>query len=182
MDSITWRFRSVYQCPHSSKSSLPKERTGHPLTIIKSSIRSPGQAWHVYYSCILAVIVECACPDRHHDWCLDRWTNCRLIWPARRIRCWGLDLCGRYCSGVYCIVSGVFLTGKMVNGIALGMCIATGQTYVSEIAPRALRGITLSAFTFFLVRVARILRCSRMKLIRCRTLAILWQPQSLLSA
>jgi SP family general alpha glucoside:H+ symporter-like MFS transporter len=58
---------------------------------------------------------------------------------------------------------GVFLAGKMVNGIALGMCIATGQAYVSEITPLALRGITLSAFTFSLVSMVPIRRCSGMK-------------------
>jgi SP family general alpha glucoside:H+ symporter-like MFS transporter len=77
---------------------------------------------------------------------------------------------------------GVFLAGKMVNGIALGMCITTGQTYVSEITPLALRGIALSAFIFFLVSGTQFLRCTWMKLIRCRTLATLWLPQSVLSA
>ena len=105
MDSKTWRFRSVYQCPYSSKSSLPEEQTNHPLTTFKSPIWGPGQARYVHYSCILAVVMECARPDRHHDWCLDRWTYCISIWPPHYIRCWGLDLRGRYCSRVYRIVS-----------------------------------------------------------------------------
>ncbi|KAJ5359093.1 uncharacterized protein N7496_011506 [Penicillium cataractarum] len=44
--------------------------------------------------------------------------------------------------------SPVFLVGKMVNGIGLGMALATGQSYVSEIAPLELRGILLSLYSF----------------------------------
>ncbi|KAL2851258.1 general substrate transporter [Aspergillus pseudodeflectus] len=42
----------------------------------------------------------------------------------------------------------VFLVGKMVNGIGLGMALATGQSYISEIAPLQLRGILLSLYSF----------------------------------
>jgi len=53
---------------------------------------------------------------------------------------------------VYVAVSpGVFLAGKMINAFALGMALATGQTYVSEIAPLKARGILLSLFTFGMV-------------------------------
>ena len=38
---------------------------------------------------------------------------------------------------------GVFLAGKFVNGLALGICLTTGQTYISEVAPLPLRGIAL---------------------------------------
>ncbi|KAJ5701164.1 maltose permease Mal61 [Penicillium malachiteum] len=44
--------------------------------------------------------------------------------------------------------SRVFLAGKIVNGLALGMALATGQSYVSEIAPLRIRGILLSAYAF----------------------------------
>ncbi|KAL2823846.1 general substrate transporter [Aspergillus cavernicola] len=44
--------------------------------------------------------------------------------------------------------SPVFLVGKMINGIGLGMALATGQSYVSEIAPLQLRGILLSLYSF----------------------------------
>lgn len=47
--------------------------------------------------------------------------------------------------------SPVFLTGKIVNGLALGMALATGGSYVSEISPLRLRGILLSAYTFSMV-------------------------------
>ncbi|OJJ95047.1 hypothetical protein ASPACDRAFT_1860426 [Aspergillus aculeatus ATCC 16872] len=43
---------------------------------------------------------------------------------------------------------GVFLAGKIINGLALGIALTTGQTYVSEITPLPLRGIALSAYTF----------------------------------
>lgn len=46
---------------------------------------------------------------------------------------------------------GVFLAGKMVNGLSLGMALATGQTYISEIAPLKVRGILLSGYAFCLV-------------------------------
>ena len=45
---------------------------------------------------------------------------------------------------------GTFLAGKMLNGVALGMALATGQTYISEIAPLKARGILLSAYAFCL--------------------------------
>ncbi|KAJ5553963.1 maltose permease Mal61 [Penicillium frequentans] len=44
--------------------------------------------------------------------------------------------------------SPIFLAGKIVNGFALGMALATGQSYVSEISPMKLRGILLSAYSF----------------------------------
>lgn len=47
---------------------------------------------------------------------------------------------------------GVFLAGKIVNGLSLGICLTTGQTYISEVTPLQLRGIALSAFTFCMVR------------------------------
>ena len=46
---------------------------------------------------------------------------------------------------------GVFLAGKIINGLALGIALTTGQTYVSEITPLPLRGIALSAYTFCMV-------------------------------
>ena len=46
---------------------------------------------------------------------------------------------------------GVFLAGKFVNGLALGICLTTGQTYLSEVAPLPLRGIALSSYTFCMV-------------------------------
>jgi len=46
---------------------------------------------------------------------------------------------------------GVFLAGKMINGISLGICLTNGQIYVSEITPLHLRGVALSAYTFSLV-------------------------------
>jgi SP family general alpha glucoside:H+ symporter-like MFS transporter len=52
----------------------------------------------------------------------------------------------------------VFLAGKMVNGIALGMCQTTGQTYVSEIAPLQMRGMALSIFTTSMVSHQTFLR------------------------
>jgi MFS family permease len=48
--------------------------------------------------------------------------------------------------------SPVFLIGKIVTGLALGMALATGGSYVSEVAPLRLRGIMLSAYTFSMVR------------------------------
>ncbi|KAG9235732.1 general substrate transporter [Amylocarpus encephaloides] len=41
--------------------------------------------------------------------------------------------------------SPVFFAGKLVNGLAIGGFVATGFTYVGEIAPTALRGILSSA-------------------------------------
>lgn len=46
---------------------------------------------------------------------------------------------------------GVYLAGKTVLGVSLGMLNSTCQTYISEIAPARLRGPLLSIFTFFLV-------------------------------
>ncbi|KAJ5586568.1 maltose permease Mal61 [Penicillium hetheringtonii] len=43
---------------------------------------------------------------------------------------------------------GVFLAGKIVNGLSMGICLTTGQTYISEVTPLPLRGIALSFFTF----------------------------------
>ncbi|GLI72090.1 hypothetical protein PoHVEF18_000258 [Penicillium ochrochloron] len=42
----------------------------------------------------------------------------------------------------------VFLAGKIVNGLSLGICLTTGQTYISEVSSMQIRGIALSAFTF----------------------------------
>jgi SP family general alpha glucoside:H+ symporter-like MFS transporter len=46
---------------------------------------------------------------------------------------------------------GVFLGGKIILGLSLGILNTTCQTYISEIAPPRLRGPLLSIFTFFLV-------------------------------
>lgn len=46
---------------------------------------------------------------------------------------------------------GVFLGGKIVNAVSLGMAIAVGQTYISEITPLAMRSVALSGFTFSMV-------------------------------
>lgn len=46
---------------------------------------------------------------------------------------------------------GVFLAGKMINGLALGICLTTGQTYISEITPLKIRGIALALYTFCMV-------------------------------
>ncbi|PWY75355.1 MFS general substrate transporter [Aspergillus heteromorphus CBS 117.55] len=43
---------------------------------------------------------------------------------------------------------GAFLAGKIVNGLALGLALTTGQTYISEVTALELRGIALSGFTF----------------------------------
>ena len=45
----------------------------------------------------------------------------------------------------------MFLGGKIILGVALGMLNSTCQTYISEIAPPKIRGPLLSIFTFFLV-------------------------------
>ncbi|KAI0123935.1 MFS sugar transporter-like protein [Xylariales sp. AK1849] len=47
-------------------------------------------------------------------------------------------------------VNGQFLGGKMVNALGLGMALASGQTYISEIAPLRIRGIALALYTFCL--------------------------------
>lgn len=47
----------------------------------------------------------------------------------------------------------VFLVGKMINSIGLGAALAAGQTYVSEITPRKIRGIALAVYTVSLVCV-----------------------------
>lgn len=46
---------------------------------------------------------------------------------------------------------GSFLAGKIVNGLSMGLCLTTGQTYISEVTPLPLRGIALSFFTFCMV-------------------------------
>lgn len=46
---------------------------------------------------------------------------------------------------------GVFLGGKIINAFSLGMAIAVGQTYVSEITPLPMRSVALSGFTFSMV-------------------------------
>ncbi|PYH89226.1 maltose permease Mal61 [Aspergillus ellipticus CBS 707.79] len=43
---------------------------------------------------------------------------------------------------------GTFLAGKIVNGLALGLALTTGQTYISEVTSLELRGIALSGYTF----------------------------------
>lgn len=48
----------------------------------------------------------------------------------------------------------IFLIGKMVNSLGLGAALAAGQTYVSEITPRKIRGIALSMYTVCLVCIA----------------------------
>jgi MFS family permease len=45
----------------------------------------------------------------------------------------------------------VFLGGKIILGVALGMLLSTCQTYISEVVPPRIRGPCLSFFTFFLV-------------------------------
>jgi len=54
---------------------------------------------------------------------------------------------------------GVFLAGKVINGLSLGMALATGQTYISEIAPRRIRGLLLAAYALFLVSGIRTSFC-----------------------
>lgn len=44
-----------------------------------------------------------------------------------------------------------FLVGKMINSVGLGMALASGQTYISEIAPTKIRGIVLAIYTVSLV-------------------------------
>jgi MFS family permease len=46
---------------------------------------------------------------------------------------------------------GVFLAAKIINVFSLGLAVATGQTYISEIAPTRLRGILLSGYVLCLV-------------------------------
>lgn len=48
----------------------------------------------------------------------------------------------------------VFLGGKLINAFAMGIALATGQSYVSEISPVRLRGILLSAYAFCMVRTS----------------------------
>lgn len=45
----------------------------------------------------------------------------------------------------------VFLGGKMVNALGLGMALTAGQIYIAEIAPIKFRGIALSIYTFTMV-------------------------------
>lgn len=47
---------------------------------------------------------------------------------------------------------GVFLAGKMVTGLAIGLILSGAQVYVSEITPLPMRGIALSTYTISLVR------------------------------
>lgn len=44
-----------------------------------------------------------------------------------------------------------FLVGKMINSLGLGMALASGQTYISEITPTKIRGIALAIYTVSLV-------------------------------
>lgn len=44
-----------------------------------------------------------------------------------------------------------FLVGKMINSLGLGMALASGQTYISEITPTKIRGIALAVYTVSLV-------------------------------
>lgn len=41
----------------------------------------------------------------------------------------------------------VFLVGKMINSLGLGAALSAGQTYISEITPRKIRGISLAVYT-----------------------------------
>lgn len=59
-----------------------------------------------------------------------------------------------------CSTPGIFLAGKTVNALSLGMAISVGQTYVAEITPVAMRGIALSGFTFSMVSAASIFTTS----------------------
>ncbi|CAK7238441.1 hypothetical protein SEUCBS140593_010691 [Sporothrix eucalyptigena] len=43
---------------------------------------------------------------------------------------------------------GVFLGGKMLNAVGLGLALTTGQIYIAEIAPLKFRGVALSIYTF----------------------------------
>ncbi|KAH7161060.1 maltose permease MAL61 [Dactylonectria macrodidyma] len=45
---------------------------------------------------------------------------------------------------------GVFLLGKTILGVSLGVLLSTSQTYVSEVAPTRLRGPLLASYTFFM--------------------------------
>ena len=49
----------------------------------------------------------------------------------------------------------IFLAGKMINGLSLGLLTTTGVTYISEITPLHLRGICLSALIFSTVSSLR---------------------------
>ncbi|KAF2083753.1 general substrate transporter [Saccharata proteae CBS 121410] len=42
---------------------------------------------------------------------------------------------------------GLFLVGKTINGAGVGICLTTGQTYVSEISPTRIRGVMLGAYS-----------------------------------
>jgi len=46
---------------------------------------------------------------------------------------------------------GVFLAGKMITGLAIGLVLSGAQTYVSEITPLPIRGIGLSVYAIFMV-------------------------------
>lgn len=52
-----------------------------------------------------------------------------------------------------CSTPGVFLAGKTINALSLGMAISVGQTYIAEITPVAMRGIALSGYTFSMVSI-----------------------------
>ncbi|KAH7126513.1 maltose permease MAL61 [Dactylonectria estremocensis] len=45
---------------------------------------------------------------------------------------------------------GVFLLGKTILGVSLGVLLSTSQTYVSEVAPTRLRGPLLASYSFFM--------------------------------
>ncbi|KAL2847396.1 general substrate transporter [Aspergillus pseudodeflectus] len=70
-------------------------------------------------------------------------------------RRYALGLSGAVCcAGVAvlytCQTPGVFLAGKMVNAVGLGMSLTTSQTYVAEITPLKLRGFLLALQSFTL--------------------------------
>jgi MFS family permease len=48
-----------------------------------------------------------------------------------------------------------FLMGKIIIGLGLGLMMPASQTYVSEVAPRKLRGALLSSFTLFMVQFSK---------------------------
>lgn len=53
--------------------------------------------------------------------------------------------------GVYSVNTRSVPCGQVVNGLSLGICLTTGQTYISEVTPLQLRGIALAAFAFCMV-------------------------------
>jgi MFS family permease len=48
----------------------------------------------------------------------------------------------------------LFLFAKIIIGVGFGFMLPASQTYISEVAPVALRGPLLSAYTLFMVRSA----------------------------